>query len=131
MASPLHAAFAATGSFPGARPIWFVDAASWPARRVALPAYVRAFADAADFKPEAGRLLLVPGKDGVAGALFALDPPSMRDADRFMTGKLTNMLPAGNWKFATPPADPRLAALAFALGRYRFDRYSKKKPKDE
>ncbi len=130
MASPLHAAFAAPGSSPGTRPIWCVDTESWPARRNTLPAYARAFAESAGFKPEAGRHLLVPGKEGVAGALFALDAPSKRDTDRFMPGKLAGVLPEGIWRFAAPPPDPKLAALAFALGRYRFDRYSKKKSKD-
>ena len=130
MASPLHAAFAAPGSSPGTRPIWCVDTESWPARRNTLPAYARAFAESAGFKPEAGRHLLVPGKEGVAGALFALDAPSKRDTDRFMPGKLAGVLPEGIWRFAAPPPDARLAALAFALGRYRFDRYSKKKSKD-
>ena len=130
MASPLHAAFAAPGSSPGAWPIWCVDTESWPARRNALPAFARAFAEGVGFKPEAGHYLLVPGKEGIAGVLFALDTPSKRDTDRFMPGKLASVLPAGTWRFAAPPPDARLGALAFALGRYRFDRYNKKQSKD-
>ena len=35
------------------------------------------------------------------------------------------MLPAGAWRFANAPHDARLAALAIALGSYRFTRYRK------
>ena len=35
------------------------------------------------------------------------------------------MLPAGIYRFANAPHDARLAALAFALGAYRFTRYRK------
>jgi leucyl aminopeptidase len=104
-----------------------VDAQTWP--RAPLPASARRFAQAAGFRPEAGRHLIVPGKDGaVAGALFALDAPSQRDADPFLPGKLARVLPAHVWRLAPPlPRDPRLAALAFALGSYRDGRYRKKK----
>jgi leucyl aminopeptidase len=91
---------------------------------------VRRFADAAGFRPEAGKHLIVPDKSGaLAGALFGLDAPGKRDADPFLPGRLANLLPAGIWRFAAPPPDPRLAALAFALGGYRDDRYRKKKEK--
>ena len=35
------------------------------------------------------------------------------------------LLPPGIYRFANAPHDPRLAALAFALGSYRFTRYRK------
>jgi leucyl aminopeptidase len=38
-------------------------------------------------------------------------------------------LPAGTYRFANAPHDARLAALAFALGSYRFARYRKVKDK--
>ena len=40
------------------------------------------------------------------------------------------MLPAGTYRFANAPHDARLAALAFALGNYRFTRYRKAEDKD-
>ena len=42
-----------------------------------------------------------------------------------MPGKLAELLPSGNYRFANAPHDARLAALAFALGSYRFTRYRK------
>jgi leucyl aminopeptidase len=122
----LHPVFVEARADTGATPIWCVDTATWPAVRDRLSAAERAFADAAGFKPEAGNHLLLSSPDGtIAGALFALDPPKTRDANPFMPGKLAGILPDGAWRFATPPSDPRLAALAFALGTYRFTRYRK------
>jgi leucyl aminopeptidase len=48
----------------------------------------------------------------------------------FWPGALPGLLPAGAYRFATAPHDSRLAALAFALGAYRFVRYRKQDEKD-
>jgi leucyl aminopeptidase len=114
-----------------AKPVWCVDADSWPAARAALPPAARAFAEASGFLPTAGSFLLLPGEGGIAGALFACDPPSARGRDPLLPGKLATLLPDGIWRFASPPADPKLAALAFALGSYRFARYRSEKEKDK
>ena len=45
--------------------------------------------------------------------------------DLFLPGSLAGSLPAGLYRFANAPHDARLAALAFALGTYRFSRYRK------
>ena len=47
----------------------------------------------------------------------------------FLPGSLPSVLPAGTYRFANAPHDARLAALAFALGAYRFTRYRKAKDK--
>ena len=85
-----------------------------------LPEAAAAFARAAGFGGETGRHVLLPGEDGGIGAvLFGLgDEP-----DPFLPGKLVDLLPSGTYAFRRPPPDPRLAALAFALGGYRFTRY--------
>src|SRR5262249_55064703 len=67
-------------------------------------------------------VLLLPGKPGAAeigGVLFGIDP-----ADPFAPGRLPSALPPGTYRFVNAP-DPRLAALAFALGTYQFARYRK------
>ena len=92
----------------------------------------RAFADAAGFEPKAGRHLLLPGADG-ATARRAVRPRSRRTIrTRICSGRarLPGLLPAGAYRFANAPHDPRLAALAFALGAYRFTRYRKPDEKD-
>ena len=50
------------------------------------------------------------------------------DKDRFLPGRLPGLLPAGIYRFANAPHDTRLAALAFALGSYKFTRYRKAEP---
>src|SRR5262245_39174465 len=104
-------------------PIWFVDPATWPAVRDGLDAAQRTFADAAGFDPKPGRHLLLPGPNGVGGVLFGLD--SDKAPDPFLAGRLPALLASGTYRFASPPRDARIAALAFALGSYRFTRYRK------
>ena len=108
-------------------PIWFVTAASYADVRKALGKEAGAFADAAGFEPKAGRHLMLPakpGKKGLGGVLFALEGGD-ETKDPFLPGRLAQQLPDGVYRFANEPHDARLAALAFALGAYRFTRYRK------
>jgi leucyl aminopeptidase len=102
-----------------AHPIWFVTAENFPKIVAALDALARAYVAAAGFEPKSGRHLILPGAPGV---LFALANVS---EDPFLPGRLPELLPAGTYRFANAPHDSRLAALAFALGTYRFARYRK------
>ena len=111
-------------------PVWFVTAANYPEVRKNLGAELAAFADAAGFEPKAGRHLLLPGKSGkdgkaaLGGVLFGLEAPE-ETPDPFLPGRLAQHLPDGTYRFANEPHDARLAALALALGLYRFTRYRK------
>ena len=79
------------------------------------------WARAHDFTGKTGQLLVLPGEGGAAaGALFGtgerLDPMSAR--------ALGEKLPDGLWRLDGVDCEAvALAALAFALGTYRFDRY--------
>jgi leucyl aminopeptidase len=118
----MHPVFVTPGSAP-AVPIWFVTGSTWAALHVALEPGARAFVDAAGFDPKPGRHLLLPGKgDGLGGVLFGLEADA-GEADPFLPGRLADLLPAGTYRFANAPHDARLAALAVALGAYRFTRY--------
>jgi leucyl aminopeptidase len=106
-------------------PIWFVTPANWSEVRERFDARSRAFAEAAGFEPKAGRHLVLPDADGaIAAVLFALEADDTPH-HRFAPGRLSGLLPAGTYRFANAPHDARLAALAFALGAYRFGRYRK------
>jgi leucyl aminopeptidase len=84
---------------------------------------VLAWANANDFAGEAGKVLAIPGADGsLAGALFGTG----QGDSGLAFGALARNLPAGNWHFASAPAQPELAALGAALGGYAFTRYGKK-----
>jgi leucyl aminopeptidase len=108
----------------GAIPIWFVTAQTFPDVRKRIGADACAFADAAGFEPKPGRHLLLPGKNGLGGVLFGLEGAD-DTKDLFLPGRLPQHLPDGVYRFANEPHDARLAALAFALGTYRFTRYRK------
>ena len=118
-----------TTSGSAAIPIWFVTAANYKEVRERLAAGARAFADAAGFEPKPGRYLALPGEGGLSGILFGLE--NADDAkDLFLPGQLPQLLPSGAYRFANDPHDVRLAALAFALGSYRFTRYHKSDGRD-
>ncbi len=124
----MHPAFS-TRSGTGV-PIWFVTDATWPALRQAFDAPVRSFADASGFEPKPTQCLLLPGAGGLSGVLFGLEPAGKPPADPFLVGRLPALLPAGTYRFGNAPPDGRLAALAFALGSYRFARYRKEPAKE-
>ncbi len=124
----MDSVFVARGTV-GAVPIWFVTAATYPEVRELLGADACAFADAAGFEPKSGRHLLLPGKGGLGGVLFGLEAAD-DTKDLFLPGRLPLHLPSGVYRFANEPHDARLAALAFALGSYRFTRYRKAEARD-
>ena len=111
-------------------PILFVTESNWPALRQGLDAGARTFADAAGFEPKPGRHLLLPGgATGIAAVLFGIGRADAPDRDPFEPGRLPGLLPAGAYRFGNEPPQPRLAALGFALGCYRFSRYRKAESK--
>jgi leucyl aminopeptidase len=91
-----------------------------------LPDQARQFADANGFAAKPGKCLILPAPDGaIAQVIFGLAEESAKSRDPFRAGALPGLLPAGTYRFANAPHDARLAALAFALGSYRFARYRK------
>ena len=66
----------------------------------------------------------VGGRQDRAGAVRPRGEAS-KSRDLFRPGALPGLLPPGVYRFANAPHDTRLAALAFALGSYRFSRYRK------
>jgi leucyl aminopeptidase len=122
--------FTAAGAAP-AVPIWFVTTDTYAQVHDRLGAGSQKFVEAAGFEPKAGRHVLLPGDGGgLAGVLFGLEAADARTKDPFLPGKLPGLLPAGAYRFANAAHDQRLAALAFALGAYRFTRYRKGDGKD-
>jgi leucyl aminopeptidase len=107
-------------------PITFATKSTWDAISAELPPPARQFALANGFAAKAGACLTLPAADGkIAGVLFGLEDESSKSRDLFRPGALPGLLPAGVYRFANAPHDTRLAALAFALGTYRFGRYRK------
>ncbi|MBX3582985.1 MAG: leucyl aminopeptidase family protein [Rhizobiaceae bacterium] len=87
-----------------------------------------AWANAAGFKGDAGRTLLVPGSDGrLAGALFGLG--GRDEGTALGIGALARSLPEGDWHFSATPEKPAIATLGVLLGGYAFTRYGKQPSK--
>jgi leucyl aminopeptidase len=110
-------------------PIYFVTKSSLEAVIAALPATARQFAAACGYQAKPGQYLALPDADGaVAQILFGLEDDGGRARDPFRPGALPGLLPPGLYRFGNAPDDARLAALAFALGCYRFGRYRNAEP---
>jgi len=121
--TPSHAF--ATGS-ERALPLHVVERGGFDAwRQLQLPTLpfggTAGWLDAQRFEAASGSLLLLPGDDGIAGAVLGigdrLDPMSYAHAPF--------ALPPGDWALATDlDADAlRALQLGWGLGAYRFDRY--------
>lgn len=78
---------------------------------------------ATGFKASAGSVLLIPGSEGGIGAVFLGLGTDAAERSPLLPGKLPTALPAGAYRFGEGFDDPALAALAWALGAYRFTRY--------
>ncbi|MGL4263976.1 MAG: leucyl aminopeptidase family protein, partial [Afipia sp.] len=119
----MHPAFQNATS---AVPITFAAKSTWDAVSATLPAAARRFAAANAFTAKPGQYLALPADDGsLAHVVFGIEDVSSEWRDPFRPGQLPGLLPAGTYSFANAPHDTRLAALAFALGSYRFNRYRK------
>ncbi|MEH2510858.1 leucyl aminopeptidase [Nitrobacteraceae bacterium AZCC 1564] len=113
-----------TSTAATAIPVTFATKSTWKAISATLPATARQFAEANAFTAKPGQYLALPEADGtLAHVLFGLEDESKEWRDLFRPGQLPGLLPAGVYRFANAPHDTRLAALAFALGTYRFNRY--------
>jgi leucyl aminopeptidase len=101
-----------------------VDAARYKAALRQLDAVQRRWLELTGFEPRPGRVALLPDGNGkLARVLVAVDPADPLAA---LAG-LPFALPEGRYQLADDGAlgDARLAALGWALGAYRFDRYRK------
>ena len=80
---------------------------------------------AAGFEAGLGELVLLPGAEGIAGAVAGLGTDKARRRSRFGLARAFAALPAGDWHLDGPltPAQADEAALAALLSSYRFDRY--------
>jgi leucyl aminopeptidase len=110
------------------RPIWAVPAAQYRAWLAAQPAHVGAWLEGSAFEAKAGRSTLLPDAKGApGGALLLLSEP----AEPWDFAAVRDRLPAGDWRLEPAGDGFNLgqAALGWALGSYRFDRYRKNEVK--
>jgi leucyl aminopeptidase len=91
-------------------------------RGASLEGSAAAWAEANGFKGQPGRLLLCADAQGqISEALFGVGP----SLDPMAIRGLADRLPGGLWRLeGVATEDAELAALAFCLGSYAFDRYT-------
>ncbi|MFP3920849.1 MAG: leucyl aminopeptidase family protein [Dichotomicrobium sp.] len=108
------------GADDNARPIWPTGSNADSIDIPGLPERVRTWLRTIDWKARAAHTALVPGEDDVAGAVLGLGREKDAPFRALLPGILPTVLPQGTYRFAAPPPDPELAAIAWALGAYNF-----------
>jgi leucyl aminopeptidase len=104
-------------------PIHCVDADGWANPAAPLSSAEKAAAREHGFSAEAGRTLLLTGKDGrLARVLFGLGKTPAKE-DPFLPGKLARSLPPAVYRFEGELPRRRLAVLGWLLEAYAFSRY--------
>ncbi|MDT8330363.1 leucyl aminopeptidase family protein [Roseomonas gilardii] len=81
-----------------------------------------AFLRASGFKAKPGQLALLPGPDGLSGAVLGLgDAPAAARAEPWTYGDLPRNLPEGTvWHLEGEGPDPAAATLGWGLGAYAY-----------
>lgn len=107
-----------------ARPIWVLTKEEVAGG--ALPEAASKWIEDIGFKGAKGEFSSLPSKDGsLAGAVFGLGDGQ----DTFCCGKLSKLLPEGDWEIKSQSIDVADIAFAFGLGSYRFKNYLKPEEK--
>ncbi|MBL8570336.1 MAG: leucyl aminopeptidase family protein [Phreatobacter sp.] len=121
----MHPALRPAGT-TGAVPVTFVTRKTYPAAKAKLKVAQQAFLAATGYEPKAGRAAIIPdAKGSIAAVFFALEPEDAAHRDPLLVGKLPGQIPPGTYAFASDPGDAATAALAWAMGQYRFSRYKR------
>ena len=106
-----------------ALPLHAVTPEGLAALRRSLPPPVASFLEASGFTAKAQQLMLLPGPQGLAGAVLGLGEAAPTP---WSFGSLVHALPAGSlWRLEAPEAMAEAAVLGWCLGAYRYDRFRK------
>ena len=114
----------------GAVPIHGVTPQTLQALVATLPQVAAGYMAARSYTADPGEVFLAPGESGTLCAVL-IGVGEGRTQDPFVAGKLAKLLPEGTYSLAGGFDDPFLAALAFELGAYSFDRFRKPKVKEK
>ncbi|MGX9961728.1 leucyl aminopeptidase family protein [Roseomonas sp. F4] len=101
-------------------PLIAVTPEGLPALLARLPAATARFLEAGGFAARAQEIRLLPGPDGIAGAVLGLGGDEEAAASPWAFGALPYALPEGTtWHIENAP-DAAAATLGWCLGAYRF-----------
>lgn len=107
-------------SSKAARPIWVLTKEEVDSG--VLPVAAEKWIKDIGFKGAKGEFSSLPSDDGsLAGAIFGLGDGK----DTLCCGKLSKLLPEGDWEITSLSANATDIAFAFGLGSYRFENYLK------
>ena len=112
-----------TDSAAGARPLYLVGREQLAAWRDRQPRSLGQWMEANRFEAAAGSLLVLPGNDGIAGAILGVGD----HGDPYSYAHAPYALPEGDWIVdgACEDGARRALQLGWGLGSYRFARYRK------
>ena len=107
-------------------PIWLA-AANASLDDLGLEPAARAWLSAQKFSGKAKKIVAAPDAGGgIAGVAFGLGGDGSGEPSghsSLLAGALGAALPPGSYRFATAIAEPELAAIAWGLGAYAYQRY--------
>ena len=109
------------------KPVFFAAPGSLERDLGALSKQQRAWLQDTGWKPDKGKIALLPGEDGqMGGAVLGLG--TLRDEAEmaFLIGQLARTIPAGAYHFHEDPPDAELSTIGWLMGGYYFDRYSER-----
>ncbi len=105
-------------------PLWLATVDKLKTDLKALPKPQRNWVEAQGWKAGEGSVVLLPGEGGsLNGAVLGLGKEDDPARVSMLIGALPKALPKGDYHFEKTPRDRELAALAWAMGSYSFDRY--------
>ena len=111
-------------------PLQVVPTEALPDFLASQPDALRLWLQQSRFQAALGDVRLIPGADGVAGAVVGFGTPQARARLRFGLARAVASLPLGAWRIEgdLTPAQRDEAALGWLLAQYRFDRYRSTAP---
>lgn len=114
-----------TADTTAALPLHVLDRSQFEAWKNSQSAATQAWLKSQGFTAGAHSVALLPGADGLAGAVIGVGDRG----DAYSYAHAPHALPEGSvWQLASelPPAEQALLQLGWGLGSYRFDRYRKR-----
>jgi leucyl aminopeptidase len=109
-----------------ATPIHLVDKQAWSGIAKELDPAAASYAEATGFDGGPGKLALLPRSGGGLGAIAYGVAAGDAGEGPLAAGALPGLLPSGTYRLEGAIESPDLAALAWVLGNYAFERYKSK-----